>query len=246
MKMMKRWMENSRKKRYLSGFFRYCLVLVIIGLAVMFGTDAYVKVKAGKDILETKELERSLEEPNDLDKVDAILVLGAQVKSDGQPSLMLKERLDMGIQLYEAGVSDKIIMSGDHGQKDYDEVNTMKSYAIERGVPSECIFMDHAGFSTYDSMYRAKEIFQAENIIVVTQEYHLYRAVYDANALGLQAKGVACDTAVYRGDLYRKSREILARVKDVGYTIIKPEPALLGEVIPVSGNGDVTNDKNSI
>ena len=245
MKIIKRWIIRE-KKRNLSKIFSYCLVFVVISLAVMFGTDAYVKVKAGRDILKAEDLERLLEQSDALDKVDAILVLGAQVKSDGQPSLMLKERLDMGIRLYEEGVSDKIIVSGDHGRKDYDEVNAMKSYAIEHGAPSECIFMDHAGFSTYDSMYRAKEIFQAENVVVVTQEYHLYRAVYDANALGIQAKGIACDTAVYRGDLYRKSREILARVKDVGYTFMKPEPAILGDVIPVSGNGDLTNDKNSI
>ena len=118
----------------------------------------------------------------------------------------------------------KIIMSGDHGREDYDEVNTMKSYAVERGVPSEDIFMDHAGFSTYESMYRAKEIFQTESVIVVTQKYHLYRAVYDAQAFSMKAAGVACDQAVYRGDRYRKLREMLARVKDFGYTILKPEP----------------------
>lgn len=240
MKVIKKKIENIREKRCLSRIVICCLILVAAGMAVVFGIDAYVKVKAGKDILEAKNLEQPMEE------VDAILVLGAQVKSDGQPSLMLKERLDMGIQLYKDGVSDKIIMSGDHGREDYDEVNVMKSYAIEHGVPSECIFMDHAGFSTYDSMYRAKEIFQAENVIVVTQEYHLYRAVYDANALGLTAKGIACDTAVYRGDAYRRLREVLARVKDVGYTLIKPEPVLLGDVIPVSGNGDITNDKDTI
>ncbi len=217
---------------------RYGVMLAIAGAVILFGMDSYVKIKSGDMILSEKEAVRADE------KVDAILVLGAQVKADGQPSLMLKERLETGIQLYKDGVSDRIIMSGDHGREDYDEVNAMKSYAIDQGVPSECIFMDHAGFSTYDSMYRAKEIFQAESLLVVTQEYHLYRAVYDANALGMEAQGVACDTAVYKGDAYRKCREVLARVKDIGYTLVKPEPVCLGDTIPISGDGNVTNDKS--
>ena len=102
--------------------------------------------------------------------------------------------------------------------------------------------MDHAGFSTYESMYRAKEIFQTERVIVVTQKYHLYRAVYDARAFSMESAGVACDQAVYPRDRYRKLREMLARVKDFGYTILKPRPTFLGDVIPVSGNGDLTND----
>lgn len=180
---------------------------------------------------------------NQMKEADAALVLGAQVKADGSMSKMLTERVDMGIALYQAGVVKKIIMSGDHGREDYDEVNTMKDYAIAKGVPSEDIFMDHAGFSTYESMYRAKEIFQVESMVVVTQQYHLYRALYDGLAFGMEVKGVPCDTAVYYGDTYRKCREMLARLKDFGYTLVKPKPTYLGEAIPVSGNGNITNDK---
>ena len=210
----------------------------LIGAVVLLGTDSYVKIKAGSFITSEADVVQSEK------KADAILVLGAQVKPDGNPSLMLKERLNTGIQLYKEGAADRIIMSGDHRRDDYDEVNAMKSYAIDQGVPSECIFMDHAGFSTYDSMYRAKEIFQAKSLVVVTQEYHLYRALYDAMAFGLDVQGVPCDTAVYKGDTYRKSREVLARLKDVGFTLVKPEPALLGETISLTDSGDVTNDKN--
>lgn len=219
-------------------YIRYGCIAAVTGIAVLFGTDGYVRMTADDAILLEDELIQTDTKP------DAILVLGAQVKSDGQPSLMLKERLDTGIRLYKEGVSDRIIMSGDHGSEDYDEVNVMKSYAIRQGVPSECIFMDHAGFSTYDSMYRAKDIFQAEKLVVVTQQYHLYRAVYDAMAFDIDVQGVACDTAVYKGDLYRKSRDVLARCKDVGYTLVKPKPAYLGETISLSGSGDVTNDKD--
>ncbi len=176
------------------------------------------------------------------DGYDCILVLGCGVHGD-TPSHMLEDRLLQGIELYQSGASEKMIMSGDHGREHYDEVNVMKDFATERGVDSSDIFMDHAGFSTYESMYRAKEIFQAEKILIVTQKYHLYRAVYDARALGLDAYGVASDPRTYAGQLYRDIREILARNKDFVYSIIKPEPTYLGEPIPVNGNGNLTNDK---
>lgn len=214
------------------------ICLMVLGVISLWGINSFVKHSAGKQFATLKELNES-----EADKPDAIIVLGAHVKSNGTMSLMLKERVETGIELYQAGVADKLIMSGDHGRDQYDEVNTMKEYAIEQGVPSECIFMDHAGFSTYETMYRAKEVFQVKRAVVVTQEYHLYRALYDAKALGIEARGVTCDTAVYSGDAKRKQREFLARIKDFGYAIIKPEPTYLGEAIPVSGSGDVTNDK---
>ena len=156
---------------------------------------------------------------------------------------MLEDRLLQAISLYEKNVSAKIIMSGDHGRKEYDEVNIMKEFAIEKGVPSENIFMDHAGFSSYESIYRAKEIFQAKKIVIVTQEYHLYRSLYIANQLDLEAYGVGADPRKYAGQAYRELREILARNKDFAKCIFKPEPTYLGETIPVSGNGNITNDK---
>lgn len=215
---------------------RYCIIAGLAGIAVLLAINGFVVLSAEKQIVTIEELQESGAQ------ADAVVILGAQVRPDGTPSKMLKERLDTGISAYEAGLAERIIVSGDHGQDNYDEVNAMKDYAVDRGVPSEHIFMDHAGFSTYESMYRAKAVFQAENIIVITQKYHLYRAVYDAEAMGLQVKGIACDTAVYAGDKYRKLREAAARVKDVGFSIFKPSPACLGEVIPVSGDGNVTND----
>ena len=174
--------------------------------------------------------------------IDCILVLGAGVWGDS-PSPMLQDRLDAAIKLYKDGVSNKLIMSGDHGRDEYDEVNIMKQYAIDNGVPSNDIFMDHAGFSTYDSIYRARDIFKVKKMVIVTQEYHLYRALHIANSLGIKSYGVNADPREYAGQLYREAREILARNKDFAYSIIKPKPTYLGEVIPVSGNGDITNDK---
>lgn len=175
-----------------------------------------------------------------LEQVDAILVLGCGVRPDGTPSLMLRDRLEMGLKLYEAGAAPKLLMSGDHGRVEYDEVNAMRDYALERGVPSEDVFMDHAGFSTYESMYRARDVFACRTILIVSQRYHLYRAVYDARALGLEAYGVAAEDIAYTGQVMREAREVLARDKDFFYCIFKPEPTYLGEAIPVSGDGNAT------
>ena len=128
--------------------------------------------------------------------------------------------------------------------ENHDEVNVMKTYAVEEGINSSSIFMDHAGISTYDSIYRAKNIFKAKRIVIVTQEYHLYRALYIAESLGLKSYGVSADTVRYSGQFTRDIREVLARDKDFVKTIFKPKSKYLGEVIPVSADGNITNDKD--
>lgn len=218
---------------------RICLFGVILGVAGTISMAAgnwYVKAKSSKKIIEAGKLSM-------LPQMDCIMVLGCGLRADGEPTRMLADRLDQGIALYQAGVSQKLLMSGDHGRIHYDEVNRMKQYAIDHGVPSEDIFMDHAGFSTYESMYRAKEIFQVSQMVVVTQDYHLYRSVYDGNSMGIDTWGVAAKQVRYGGQRRRDVREILARNKDLFICITKPAPTYLGEAIPVSGNGDVTNDK---
>ena len=183
----------------------------------------------------------TLEESAELSDIDCAVILGAGVR-DGKPTPMLRDRLLTGIELYKSGAAKKLIMSGDHGSEEYDEVNIMKSFAVENGIPDSDIFMDHAGFSTYETVYRAKEIFETDNIIIVSQEYHLYRALYIAKKLGVKAVGVSADLNTYRGQTKRDLREILARDKDFFNCIIKPEPTYLGDKIPVSGNGNLTND----
>ncbi len=173
---------------------------------------------------------------------DCILILGAGVRDDGSPSHMLEDRLKTGLQLYELGAPDKILMTGDHGRQEYNEVGVMKDFATERGVPSENVFMDHAGFSTYESLYRARDVFKAKRVIIVTQEYHLPRALYIADRLGLEAVGVSADLRTYRGQGMRNLREFAARTKDFAKCIFMPEPTYLGDAIPVSGNGNLTND----
>jgi len=153
---------------------------------------------------------------------------------------MLEDRLLRGVELYQLGAAPKLLMSGDHGRQEYDEVATMKQFAMDAGVPSEDVFKDHAGFSTYESIYRAKEIFGADRVIIVTQQYHLYRALYIAQQLDVEAYGVHCDYRTYVGQGMRDVREILARAKDFAMTVMKPEPTYLGEKIPVSGDGNAT------
>ena len=209
--------------------------LVILGIGTVVAINSHVTNVGGAKIL-------SVEEAAALADVDCIIVLGCQVKEDGTLSHMLRDRVEQGLTLYRQGAAPKLLMSGDHGTAGYDEVNAMKGYAVDAGVPSEVVFMDHAGFSTYETVYRAKAVFEAKKVVIVTQRYHLYRAVYIAGRLGLEAYGVSADLRSYAGQTVRDCREVLARCKDFLMTIWKPEPTYLGEAIPVSGNGDLTND----
>lgn len=206
------------------------LLLIIIILLI----NTYVIFTTKSEIKNIEELKK--------EDIDCIIVLGAGIRGNN-PSPMLEDRLLTSVELYRENISNKIIVSGDHGQVNYDEVNVMKNYLIEQNIPSEYIFMDHAGFSTYDSIYRAKEIFKAKKVIIITQKYHLYRALYIAKELELEAYGVTANKREYQFQIKRDIREIAARVKDFIKCILKPESKYLGEAIPVYGNGDSTNDK---
>ncbi len=206
------------------------IILVVIAVAV-----AVVLCSVNLNVIKTAEKYMySPDEADLLPQADCIIVLGAGLRPDGSPSHMLRDRLDCAIELYYSGIANKIIMSGDHGRTEYDEVNTMKNYAVTKGVPAEDIFLDHAGFSTYDTVYRAKEIFCVEAPVIVTQKYHLYRAVYNARSLGIDAYGVNSDPFRYVGQTMRDIREAAARVKDFVYCIFKPEPTYLGEKIDIN------------
>lgn len=209
--------------------------LTILGIVAVLGINAYVKNKVSGRIL-------SPEKAAELQDTDCIMVLGCLVKNDGEPSHMLEDRLRRAVELYQSGVAPKLLMSGDHGRVEYNEVEAMKQYAIGQGIRSEDVFMDHAGFSTYDSCYRARDVFTAKKIIIVTQEYHLYRALYIAGELGLEAYGVSSDYRTYYNQKMRDAREVLARVKDFFYVMFRAEPVYLGEQIPITGDGNLTND----
>lgn len=239
MRKQKRGMEGQTGKK--CWWKRLLLTAAVLGLLCLAGVLAvaginFYMIESGKNQILTEE------EAADFG-ADCILVLGAGVWNDSTPSPMLQDRLDKGLELYGSGVSDRLLMSGDHGREEYDEVNVMKEYVVKRGVPSFAVFMDHAGFSTYESMYRAKEIFGVEKVVIVTQEYHMYRALYIARKLGLDAVGVVTEPITYGGQAMRDMREAAARVKDFVTVLAKPLPTYLGETIPITGNGDLTNDQ---
>lgn len=223
---------KTKRKRALKWFLAlvltglFCILAVLIINAIVIGIN--------------RQYILSEEDAAALD-ADCILVLGCGVLDDGTPTLMLADRCNVGIRLFEAGASDRLLMSGDHSRTDYDEVNTMKSLAVAKGIDPDSVFCDHAGFSTYESMYRAKNIFCSRRIIIVTQKYHLYRAIHDARALGLEAYGVSASERVYRSQWAQDLRELLARVKDLIYCIFRPEPTFLGDTIPISGPGSLTD-----
>ena len=222
---------KSKKRRIL----HLCFRLLLLAIVLVLVPDFLVTLSSRTLIVSPEKAAEG--------SADCVLVLGAGVQPDGRPSPMLSERINTGVKLYKAGAAPKLLMSGDHGTKGHDEVNAMKDAALAAGVPSADVFMDHAGFSTYDSMYRARDIFGAEKIVIVTQAYHLPRALWIAKRMGLEAVGVACDTRRYAGQTYRDLRELAARDKDFIKCLRMPEPKYLGDAIPLTGSGDVTNDK---
>ena len=228
----------NKKLKWLLIILSIVMAIAILGICTVFGINAYVKSSVKDRIL-------SPEDAAKLTDVDCILVLGCHVRENGVPSDMLNDRLQRGVELFQLGAAPKLLMSGDHGKINYDEVDAMKQFAVDSGIDTVDIFMDHAGFSTYESIYRAKEIFGVKKIIIVTQTYHLYRAMYIAEQFGIEAYGVHADYRNYSGQQAMDFREVLARVKDFGMCIFKPEPTYLGDAIPISGNGNLTNDENS-
>ncbi len=207
-----------------------CLAAAVI---VVAGTNVWVLQTTKNNIHTVQEVANF--------NADAIVVLGASVKPDGSLSQILADRVEGAIVLYQEGVAPKIIMSGDNGEASYNECAAMKRYAIERGVPSDDIFCDHAGFSTYDTMYRAKYIFGCERVVVSTQTYHLYRAIYTGEGLGMTVAGIPTDMRDYDNQLYYDVREIGARTKDFFKTLVCASPVIGGTSISLDQSGDVTN-----
>ncbi|MBO4235106.1 MAG: YdcF family protein [Firmicutes bacterium] len=172
---------------------------------------------------------------------ECIIVLGCAVKEDGTPSDMLRDRLDAGIALYNQGVAPKILLTGDNGQEEYNEIHAMLTYTLEEGVPLEDVFCDHAGFSTSESMIRADTIFSIRRAVVVTQRYHEYRAIYNAGKMGIDVLGVSASQSKFKGQAYNEIREILARNKDFLLFNVLTPTAVGGEKIDITGDGQISH-----
>lgn len=197
------------------------LGILSINPLIKFRTDDYIKSRK-----------------SNLKHAQAAIILGAAVYRNKNLSAIAHDRTIRALHLYRDGIVDKILISGDHGQKNYDEVNTIKRWCIKSGVPERDIFTDHAGFSTYESIYRAKEIFMVQSAIIVTQKYHLPRALYIAQGKNIKAEGYTADMRTYREIVWYEIREYPARIKDFIYlNILRVKPKYLGKKIPITGDG---------
>lgn len=212
-------------------------LFIIIILTTIFTINLYIKLTVSKNII-------SVEEAQNINNYDCILVLGCGIINNSTPSDMLHDRLKKSIELYNHNVCKKIIMSGDHLEDNYNEVAVMKDFVTRRGVLSSDIFLDHLGLSTFESIERAKEIFNAKKILIVTQKYHLYRALYIAKQLNIEAYGIKCNYRKYLKPIYREFREILARNKDFFKLLIYSDKKYFGNKIDLDKNGNITNYKN--
>lgn len=205
---------------------------VLAALILFVGSNLFIMWQGGR---------HRVAGPSEAPTAEVAIILGAKVWPGGTPSNMLQDRLLTGIELYRQGRVEKLLLSGDHGRVSYDEVNAMRAFVLDRGVTPEDVFMDHAGFSTYDTMYRARDVFQVRRALVVTQGFHLDRAVYTARALGLDATGVPADLHVYQNAGRFAARDWLARCKAlVQLHLLRSSPRFLGPAIPISGDGRVT------
>lgn len=233
--MKKKDKKRSMPVRMISALIKTAAAaaVIVIGLNFYVIKSTQPQINAAYD---TPEDTATREEVEDLSSIspECILVLGASVTSDGVPSPILQDRLDTAIDLYNKGVAPKLLLSGDNGQMVYNEVKAMQNYALEAGVDENDIYLDHAGFSTYESIYRAKYIFKVDSMIVVTQTYHLYRSLYGCRRMGITAMGAAADQYTYAGQEKREIREVLARDKDFVKWIFKPQPTFLGDAVPIS------------
>lgn len=185
----------------------------------------------------------SVSSPFQYEKVDqvphaqAVLILGARVYADGRMSDILRDRVLTALSLYKNGTADVILVSGDHGRKEYDEVGTIRKFLLESGVPPKAIFLDHAGFDTYDSLYRAQKIFEVQSLVIATQKFHLSRALYIARSLGIRAYGVEADRQTYVAAAYNEVRESFSRVKAFLNVQFHAKPQFLGDTISIAGDG---------
>ena len=214
-----RWLYKRCARLPWSAFLRVGCALLCVG--ILLGSmglilSSAVRRKTQERILTAEQISALGED------FDCILVLGCLVRDDGSLSHMLEDRVTVGVSLYHAGICDTLLMSGDHQSDSYNEVDPMKAAAEAMGVPTEAILTDPLGLSTYDSIKRVLSEFEGKRIVIVTQQYHLYRALYVAEKLGLDAYGVSADLRPYSKQWTRDVREVLARCKDVYFALKQP------------------------
>ena len=200
------------------------LLLIFILIILLLAAPRFFMIQGAKD-----RIYQAASVPN----ARAAIVFGAGLNADGTPTAVLRDRVKTAAQLYQNGKIEKILMSGDNRFIDYNEPGAMKAFAIQLGIPSDDIILDYAGRRTYDTCYRAKEIFLLSEAILVTQNFHLPRALFTCNSLGLKAWGVSADMRPYRDSGYWNIREIPASlIAFIQVYITQPEP-VLGDQEPI-------------
>ncbi len=211
-------------KKFIKWISLTAFIFVILTIFAAFACDIYISSTADKYIVGQKSVS----------DVDCIVVLGAAVSPDGTVSHALRSRLETTLTLYDDGVSDKILLSGNGKTQPYNEIDVMKAYLLDRGIPQENIFEDRAGYDTYSSVYRAKEIFMLQKPVFVSQKEHLLRAMYFSQQLDLDAKGVACADYAEGEAFNQRIREYGARLKAVLVCdIFHSKPEELGPPTPI-------------
>ena len=208
-------------------------IFFLIGIGFVLVLDIYIQKSTKEQIFKKSD---------EIPKAYTGLILGTKVYTNGKPSIILKDRLDTGLELYQKHKIDRFLLSGDHGTKNYDEVNTMKNYLLKNGVPLKDIFLDHAGFDTYNSLLRAKKIFNISDLTIVTQKFHLKRSLFIANKIGLQANGFIADKHIYPIANKMNFREKLANVKAFLEVFTYRKPKFLGNKIPITGDSSKSFD----
>lgn len=222
------------------------IVIIVVFAAAVVGMSYWINrtmIDRGVEYTVTSQTSEKIridaEEKARIKELDpeCAIVLGAGLNDPETPSMMLKDRLDLAVYMYRHKLVPKLLLTGDNGQVHHNEIHVMLNYCLDAGVPSEDIFCDHAGFSTYESMYRADYIFRVERAVVITQYYHLFRALWLADGFGIEALGAASDQQQpYPHQKYRNDRENLARVKDYFMLTVKPKPKYLGDMFPITGD----------
>ncbi len=181
--------------------------------------------------------------PRECRHAQAAVLLGAGVYSNKRVSAVAYDRIVTAAELYNAGKVQKILITGDHGTPYYDEVNTILHWLRKFNIPESDIFTDHAGFSTYESIVRARRVFEVESAVLVTQEFHLPRALYIAAGQGIKVQGYRADRQKYIYIKRYTAREYFARVKDfLNVHLFRPTPRFLGAKLPITGDGRKSRD----
>ncbi len=226
--------KQNKKRKAVRRILIYLSAAVCLMTFAVLIIDMYVSGSGKKYVVGINDLNGD---------ADCIIIPGASVIANKYPSVILKDRLDTAYEVYKATGIKRVLVSGDHGTTEYDEVNVMRDYLIDKGIPGEDIFMDHAGFDTYQTMFRAYEIFGIRSAVVVTQDFHLYRALFIGRNIGIDVYGIDSALRKYLYSFRNRLREYPARVKAfIECRISKPDPEFLGDKIPIQGE-NLTIDK---